>query len=93
MAILHGEEDEEIRIVNLIKKRNSELFGHIATEKSSIRLIRSEGINIIIIRCKLESLKNILSTIALINPPLTTLAISGTLKRLRKRLPKPTNKD
>lgn len=93
MAILHGEEDEEIRIVNLIKKRNSELFGHIATEKSSIRLIRSEGINIIIIRCKLESLKNILSTIALTNPPLTTLAISGTLKRLRKRLPKPTNKD
>ena len=93
MAILHGEEDEEIRIVNLIKKRNSELFGHIATEKSSIRLIRSEGINIIIIRCKLESLKNILSTIALTNPPLTTLVISGTLKRLRKRLPKPTNKD
>jgi RNase P/RNase MRP subunit POP5 len=93
LAILHGEEDEEIRIVNLIKKRNSELFGHIATEKSSIRLIRSEGINIIIIRCKLESLKNILSTIALTNPPLTTLAISGTLKRLRKRLPKPTNKD
>ena len=93
MAILHGEEDEEIRIVNLIKKRNSELFGHIATEKSSIRLIRSEGINIIIIRCKLESLKNILSTIALTNPPLTTLAISGTLKRLRKRLPKPINKD
>ena len=92
MAILHGEEDEEIRIVNLIKKRNSELFGHIATEILSIRLIQSEGTDLIIIRCKLEGLDNILSTIALSYPPLTTLDMSGTLKRLRKRLSKKLTK-
>jgi RNase P/RNase MRP subunit POP5 len=81
---LHTGQQDGIGIVDLIKKRNSELFGHIATEKSSIRFIRSEGINLIIISCKLKGLDNILSTIALTDPPLVTLHISGTLKRLRR---------
>ena len=94
MAILHSGQNNGIGIVNLIKKRNSELFGHIANEKSFIRLIQPEGTNLIIISCKLEGLENILSTIALSYPPLTTLDMSGTLKRLRKRrLSKVTNKD
>jgi RNase P/RNase MRP subunit POP5 len=76
-----------MKIVNLVKKRNSELFGYIATEKSSIKLIRSERMNTIIISCKLASLDNILSTIALIDPPLVTIDMSGTLKRLLRRLP------
>jgi RNase P/RNase MRP subunit POP5 len=85
---LHGGQNNEgIEIVNLVKKRNSELFGYIATEKSSIRLIRSERMNTIIISCKLVSLDNILSTIALIDPPLVTIDMSGTLKRLLRRLP------
>jgi RNase P/RNase MRP subunit POP5 len=84
LAVLHSGQQNGIGIVDLIKKRNSELFGHIATEKSSIRFIRSEGINLIIISCKLEGLDNILSTIALTDPPLVTLHISGTLKRLRR---------
>ena len=95
MAVLHGGQQDGIGIVDSIKKRNSELFGHIATEKSSIRFIRSEGINLIIISCNLKGLDNILSTIALIDPPLVTLHISGTLNRLRKALPyqKITDKD
>jgi RNase P/RNase MRP subunit POP5 len=76
-----------MKIVNLIKRRNSELFGYIATEKSSIKLIRSERMNTIIISCKLASMDNILSTIALIDPPLVTIDMSGTLKRLLRRLP------
>lgn len=80
-----------MEIVNLVKKRNSELFGYIATEKSSIRLIRSELMNTIIISCKLVSLDNILSTIALIDPPLVTIDMSGTLKRLLRRLPSAAN--
>jgi RNase P/RNase MRP subunit POP5 len=86
LAILYSGQNDGIGIINLIKKRNSELFGHVATEKSSIRLIQSKGTNLVIIRCKLEGLDNILSTIALSYPPLTTLDMSGTLKRLRKRL-------
>ena len=91
---MHSGQQNGIGIVDLIKKRNSELFGHIATEKSSIRFIRSEGINLIIISCKLIGLDNILSTIALTDPPLVTLHISGTLKRLRRAcLIKITDKD
>jgi RNase P/RNase MRP subunit POP5 len=92
LAILHSGLNNGIEIVNIIKKRNSELFGHIATEKLSIKMIQPEGANLIIIRCKLEGLDNILSTIALSYPPLITLDMSGTLKRLRKRLSKGTNK-
>lgn len=93
LALLHSGQHDGIGIVNLIKKRNSELFGHITTEKSSITLIQSKEINIVIICCKLESLDNILSTIALTDPPIVTLDISGTLNRLRRRLLKAICKD
>jgi len=49
--------------------------------------------NIIVICCKLEGLDNILSTIALTDPPIVTLDISGTLKRLQRRLLKVFCKD
>jgi RNase P/RNase MRP subunit POP5 len=88
LVILHSGQNCGSEIINLIKKRNSELFGHIATEKSDIRLIRSEETNIVIISCKLECLDNTLSSITFSYPPLTTLDMSGTLKRLRKRLSK-----
>jgi RNase P/RNase MRP subunit POP5 len=79
---------EEFNILNSITKRNSELFGHITTELSSVRLIRSHQKNMIIISCWLQYVDNILSTIALIDPPLVTIVISGSLKRLRRHLQK-----
>ena len=91
--LLHSGQYDGIDIVNLIKIRNSELFGHITTEKSPIRLIQSKEMNIIVICCKLEGLDNILSTIALTDPPIVTLDISGTLKRLQRRLLKVLCKD
>jgi RNase P/RNase MRP subunit POP5 len=86
LAVLHSGQQDGIEIVDLIKERNSELFGHISTEKSSIRFIQSQGANLIIISCKLKGLDNILSTIALTDPPLVTLHISGTLKRLGRSI-------
>ena len=91
LAILHSVHPydnirDELSILNSITKRNSELFGHISTELSSIRLIRSEQKNIIIISCLLQHIDNILSTIALIDPPLVTILISGTLKKLRRHI-------
>ena len=88
MAVLCStKSNDDISFINLIKKRNSELFGHIANEKSSIRLVYSDKIkNIIIISCKLQSVDNILSTIALTSSPLVVLDMSGTLKRLKRRL-------
>jgi RNase P/RNase MRP subunit POP5 len=93
LAILHGIDlhnngIEEFSVLNSITKRNSELFGHIATESSCVRLIRSQQKNLIIISCWLEYVDNILSTIALIDPPLITIVISGTLKRLQRHLQK-----
>jgi len=91
LAILHGVHPydnirQDVSILNSITKRNSELFGHISTGLSSVRLIRSEQKNIIIISCLLQHIDNILSTIALIDPPLITIAISGTLKKLRRHI-------
>ena len=86
MAVLHDGQMDGIEIVDLIKKRNSELFGHIATERSSLRFIQSQIKTIIIISCKIKGLDNILSTIALTDPPLVTLHISGTLKRLGRSI-------
>jgi RNase P/RNase MRP subunit POP5 len=82
LAILHNGQMDGIDIVDLIKKRNSELFGYIATERSSLQFIQSQIKTIIIISCKIKGLENILSTIAFTDPPLVTLHISGTLKRL-----------
>ena len=93
LALLHSGQYDAIEIVNLIKIRNSELFGYITTEKSLIKLIQSKEMNIIVIRCKLEGLDNILSTIALADPPIVTLDISGTLNRLQRRLLKAICKD
>jgi RNase P/RNase MRP subunit POP5 len=93
LVLLHNGQYDGIDIVNLIKNRNSELFGHITTEKSPIWLVQSKEMNIIIICCKLEGLDNILSTIALTDPPIVTLDISGTLNRLRRRLIKTICKD
>ena len=93
LAILHSVDPydnirDELSILDSITKRNSELFGHISTELSSIRLIRSEQKNIIIISCLLQHIDNILPTIALIDPPLVTIVISGTLKKLRRHIQK-----
>ena len=85
LTLLHGEQYDGVTIVNLIKKRNSELFGNIATAKSHVKLIQSDK-NIIIVSCLLECTENILSTVASSNHHIVVLDISGTLKRQRRRL-------
>ena len=67
-----------------IAKRSQELFGSIATEKAAIRLMKSEGSMTIII-CRLEQLENVLVAIALTNPPVVTLDMSGSMRKLKRR--------
>ena len=83
---MHSGQQDGIEILDLIKERNSELFGYISTERSSVRFIQSQGVNLVIISCELKGLDNILCTIALTDPPLVTLHMSGTLKRLGKSM-------
>jgi len=84
LTLLHGTQYDGFTIVNLIKKRNSELFGNIATAKSHMKLIHSDK-NILVVSCLLECIENILSTIASSNHHIVVLDISGTLKKQRRR--------
>jgi RNase P/RNase MRP subunit POP5 len=70
--------------VNAVIRRCSDLFGSVATEKAAIRLVKSEK-SFTIIKCGLEELDDVLAAIALSDPPVITLDMSGSMKRLRRR--------
>jgi len=76
--------DESTDPTNAIKKRFSELFGTIATESADIRLVEQRQ-NGFIIRCATAQLDNILVAIALTDPPVITVDMSGTIRQLRRR--------
>lgn len=94
LAIWTGDQGyDRRRIVDAITKRSTELFGQIATEKARIRFIaEDEKEVIVIISCKLEMLGTMLSTIVLMHPPIVLLSISGTLKALRTRMERDSQK-
>jgi RNase P/RNase MRP subunit POP5 len=70
--------------LNVIKKRLSELFGSIAAEKASIRHVQHRA-NESIISCRLEQLENVLVAITLIDPPVLTIDMSGSIRQLLRR--------
>jgi RNase P/RNase MRP subunit POP5 len=70
--------------VNAIIKRFSELFGSIAAETADIRLVQHAE-NESIIKCKLEEIENLLVAITLMDPPIVTIGMSGSIKQLRRR--------
>lgn len=82
LSILHGGQANDA--VSTITKRCSELFGSIAAEKAAIRLVKSEG-GATIIKCRLDQLDSVLIAIALTDPPVATLDMSGSIKRLQRR--------
>ncbi|SRR5437660_963444 len=93
LAIWNGDHRYDRRkIVDAISKRSSELFGQIATEKARIRFIGVDEKEVIIISCKLEMLGTMMSTIVLMQPPIVLLCISGTLKALRTRMERDSEK-
>lgn len=94
LAIWNGDHSYDRRkIIEAISKRSSELFGQIATERAKIRFIDiDEKEVIVIISCKLEMLGTILSTIGLMQPAMVVLRISGTLKALRTRMERDSEK-
>jgi RNase P/RNase MRP subunit POP5 len=76
--------DESGDSVNAIIKRFSELFGSIAAEKAAIRLVQ-QAENESIIKCRLEQIENVLVAITLMDPPIVTIGMSGSVKQLRRR--------
>lgn len=70
-----------------VQKRHAELFGSIAVERASLRLIREgEHGTMIIMRCSLAEAEHVLATMALCEPPIVTLDMSSSMKRLKRRL-------
>jgi hypothetical protein len=85
--IKDGYNDYYLIFSKFLKKRFFELFGSIELEKANITLIYKQdlsSINCFIIRCNLVSIEKVLFTLSCYNPPLTTITISGTLKKLIK---------
>lgn len=68
-----------------VQKRHAELFGSVASQKADLRLIKNES-GIAILRTSLAQTDNVLVTIALCDPPMATLDMSSSVKRLRRRL-------
>ena len=75
---------ESSNSVNAITDRLSELFGTIAAERAAIRLVEHDS-NESIIKCRLEQLEKVLVAISLIDPPIVTVAMSGSIRQLRRR--------
>jgi RNase P/RNase MRP subunit POP5 len=75
--------------IAILRKRFYELFGSIELEKASIKMIIKNNLcppNFYIIKCNLESMEKVLCAISLSYPPLTTIKISGTIKKLTSQL-------
>jgi len=82
LSIIHA--GESSASVNAITKRFCELFGTIAAEKAAIRLVR-QGANESIIKCRLDELEKVLVAISLIDPPVVTIAMSGSIRKLKRQ--------
>ena len=82
LSIIHA--GESSASLNAITKRFCELFGTIAAEKAAIRLVR-QGTNESIIKCRLDELEKVLVAITLIDPPVVTIAMSGSIRQLRRQ--------
>ena len=76
---------------NSIIRRHTELFGFILTERAAIRLVQSED-NMMIIRCRLEQLDDVLVAITFSEVSAITLGMSGSINRLRKSIQQNTMK-
>lgn len=82
LVVVHPASVSEI--VDTVAKRCSTLFGSVTAEKAAIKLIRCEG-NTTIIKCRLEQLDSVLVSIALSEPPMAVVDMSGSMKRLLRR--------
>jgi RNase P/RNase MRP subunit POP5 len=82
LSIIHA--GESSASVNAITKRFCELFGTIAAEKAAIKLVR-QGANESIIKCRLDELEKVLVAISLIDPPVVTIAMSGSIRQLQRQ--------
>jgi RNase P/RNase MRP subunit POP5 len=75
-------------ILEKLSNRYLGLFGSIDYSNANIRIIEIKDIpnSIVILKCRLESLTNMLISLTLIELELMIVSISGTLKQLKKKI-------
>jgi RNase P/RNase MRP subunit POP5 len=83
LAILHKGRDVEA--LEVLRGRCADLFGQTTLEKSDLRLLKSQP-DVILVRCRLDQIHAVLVSVALANPAMVTLDISGSMNRLKTRL-------
>lgn len=72
----------------IIERRHTELFGRIASTRASLRLTKPGNGGVMIMRSRLQEAASVLVAIALSYPPMATLDMSSSMKRLKRRLAK-----
>ncbi len=78
----------KVGILEKLSNRYLGLFGSIDYSNANIRIIEIKDIpnSIVILKCRLESLTNMLISLSLIELELMIVSISGTLKQLKKKI-------
>ena len=83
LSVMHGCPAPEAAAA--IEKRLQELYGAIALERTSLKVIKpGEGVSVL--RCSLGSEEKVLVAVALASQPVATLDMSSSAKRLKRRL-------
>lgn len=77
-------------IVALLAKRLGDIYGITAAQNASIKLAKSYD-GVAVVRCSLKAIDGVLVAMALADPPVVTLDISASIKRLKRRLPAKVN--
>ena len=67
-----------------LERRHAELFGSAAFARAAMRLLLSVD-NVMMVRCSLSQVRGVLVAIALADPAMTTLDMSSSMKRLKRR--------
>jgi RNase P/RNase MRP subunit POP5 len=78
----------KVGILEKLSNRYLGLFGSIDYSNANIRIIEIKDIpnSIVILKCRLESLTNMLISLSLIELEFMIVSISGTLKQLKKKI-------
>lgn len=76
---------ESSDVLAAVLRRHAELFGSVASQRTSLRLIKDEN-KVAILRSSLSEAESVLAAIALCDPPMVTLDMSSSMKRLKRRL-------
>jgi hypothetical protein len=86
LAILYKLDLSLAEVRGEIDQRFTELFGSLAIEFAYVRSYYTKHQGIFILGCDLKYIEQILFTVAVLHHPMTAIAMSGTLRRLRKGL-------